>query len=374
MPSKKPTAVNSFRGAITSTRIALEFGVAEDPAASEGDTVVALSDRIELTPAAARHLAVSLEDALRRAPAVRGNKIAAADMADERVTERGRTPVNAPRDPAAETAGLLMQQVSSLDIPYQYERSFRLARESLSANRFLLTMNRADLGDDALERCLNIARSLDMPVSLQQQVAEPFAQASCVHFGFENGTDGVVCKLYLERSVSDDERTAAVARDEAVLLHLAFKWSRGGKMRAVTRYFWYPQSPIETIRDRIAAIFESGDESEAAAFALHALELAASRADANQLQYLEVLEDDNGRRSFDLNVYEANLQVKDLQPGLNTMRDYFHVPRGHFQAIYDQVRLHSLGHIAGGVHRNGEEFFNIYHGVTSFPQFNAELG
>ena len=374
MPLMKPTTVNSFRAEIESDGIAIEFGVASDPSEAQADTEVALCDRIELTSAAARHLAVSLDEALRNIDAAVAARPEAARIAQDRVTPRGRTPINAPQDPAAETAQRLMELVSALDVPYQYERSLRLARETLLANRFLLTLNRADLGERALEQCLDIVRQLGMPVSLQQQVAAPFAEAACVHFGFETSSDGVVCKLYLERAVPEDERATAVARDEPVLLHLALKWALSGDMRVITRYFWYPQAPLAMIRDRIAAIFATNDDTQCTAFALHALELAGSRVDADRLQYLEVLEDENGRRSFDLNVYETGLQVKDLQPALNKVCDHFEVQPGRFQAIYDQIRLHRLGHIAGGAHRNREEFFNIYHGVESFPRFNAELG
>ena len=370
----KPTIANAFRGAVEPDSIAIEFGVAKDAGESQADTEIALSDRIELTPAAARHLAVSLDEALKRLSVVNVEDVGTAGAAEDRVTPRGRTPVHAQQDPSAGPAERLMQQVGALDVPYQYERSFRIAPGALMANRFLLTLNRADLGETGLDRCLDIARQVDMPVSLQQQVPTPFAKAACVHFGFEAGSDGIVCKLYLERAVAEDERAEAVARDEPVLLHEAFKWTPGGALRAITRYFWYPQAPVETIRDRMSDIVAQDQDPRAKAFAERALDIAASRAGASKLQYLEVLEDDNERRSFDLNVYEADLQVKDLQPELNGIRDYFDIKPGHFQAIYDQVRTHSLGHVAGGVHRNGKTFFNIYHGVTSFPRFSRELG
>ena len=326
----KPTIVNAFRGAIEPDSIAIEFGVAKD-GDSQADTRVILSDRIELTPAAARHLAISLDEAVRRLNISQAQRVGAAG-------------------------------------------SFRMAPGVLMANRFLLTFNKADIGEAALDRCLEIARQVGMPAGLQQQVPGPFAQAVCIHFGFEASPDGVVCKFYLERVITEEERVEAMSRDEPVLLHEAFKWMPGGDLRAITRYYWYPQAPIESIRDRMSAIFVSGQDSPARALAERALNIAASRVDADKLQYLEVLEDDNERRSFDLNVYEADLQVKDLQPELNSIRDYFDIKPGHFQAIYDQVRTQSLGHVAGGVHRNGKEFFNIYHGVTSFPQFSRELG
>ncbi len=34
-----------------------------------------------------------------------------------------------------------------------------------------------------------------------------------------------------------------------------------------------------------------------------------------------------------------------------------------FQALYDQVRSQRLGHLAGGVHRDGASFATVYYGV-----------
>ena len=41
-----------------------------------------------------------------------------------------------------------------------------------------------------------------------------------------------------------------------------------------------------------------------------------------------------------------------------------------FQALYDQIKMKALGHLAGGVHRNGKDFFNLYYGVTGLPHFH----
>ena len=32
--------------------------------------------------------------------------------------------------------------------------------------------------------------------------------------------------------------------------------------------------------------------------------------------------------------------------------------------------MKALGHLAGGVHRNGKDFFNLYYGVTGLPHFH----
>ena len=56
------------------------------------------------------------------------------------------------------------------------------------------------------------------------------------------------------------------------------------------------------------------------------------------------------------------------------MREHFGVRPGQFQALYDQIKNKPLGHVAGGVHRNGKEFFNIYYGVAGFPVFSERFG
>jgi len=137
----------------------------------------------------------------------------------------------------------------------------------------------------------------------------------------------------------------------------------------VTEYLWHPALTAPEIARRLDEHVYRSEESSAIAKAV--LELAAARVPAGELQYLEVQEPGNGRRSFDLNLYNAKLAVKDAQPQLYRMRERFAVRPGQFQALYDQIKGKVLGHLAGGVHRDGRDFFNVYYGVGSFPQFHG---
>ena len=94
--------------------------------------------------------------------------------------------------------------------------------------------------------------------------------------------------------------------------------------------------------------------------------MAAAGMNEKSLQYLEVQEDGNDRLSFDLNVYDAGLQLKDVQPQLTRMRETFGIRPGQFQTLYDQIKTRILGHLAGGMHRNGMEFFNVYYGAQRY--------
>lgn len=343
----KGISADAFRAAVEREGIAVEFGRA-------GESSVALSHRVVLPIETAKRLVLALNDPLARHA---GKLRAGEDL-------RGHIPVNAPPDQGGQTAALLLGLVAELGVPYQYERSFRMSQGALLANRFLLTLDTADLGSDARGRSLAICERLGMPAELRRQAEERFAMARCVHFGFEGGADSIVCKFYLERAVPAAERGAPA------LLHLAFKWDLLRKTQVLTEYWWHPASRLEDIEARLAQVYRGGEPAASHAIAKAVLELAASRAPVEKLQYLEVQEPDNGRRSFDLNVYDAGLQLRDLQPLLHRMRERYRVRPGQFQALYDQVRDKTLGHLSGGVHRGGEDFFNVYYGVVGLPRFH----
>ncbi len=361
----RPTAADAFRLAVDEAGIALEFGHS-----MPGAGPIVLTDRVEIGRDTAQRLLFGLREALARQPVAAPDDAAPADSLAG-PSGLGATPLNLPADPAAEAAARLLDQVRALGVPYQYERSFRLAPGSLQANRFLTSLNRADLGPDAQGRVLAVAQAMAMPAAAQQAAAEQFEQAHCLHFGFEAGPAGMLAKLYLERRVPADEAAQAAASGAPVLLHLAYKWPLDGGPFVLTRYDWFPALPPEGIAARLQALYGEAAGGEAAAIAAEALALATAREPA--LQYLEVQEPDNGRRSFDLNLYDAGLQLRDMLPLLLRMRDLYGIRPGQFQALVDQIRMRSLGHIAGGVHRDGRDFFNIYYGVTGFPQFAAGL-
>ena len=362
----KAQAADAFRLAVEGEHVAIEFG--HGRRAGDGPAAVELSDRVVIGAATARRLLHGLREVLARPPVAQAP---AADAALAGPTGAGALPLNLPPDPAAQAAALLLEQLRGLDVPYQYERSFRLTQGGLQSNRFLTSINRADLGDAACERTLAVAQALGMPEAAMAAARERFDDAHCLHFGFEAGGGGMLCKLYLERRVPGDEVQRAAARGEGVLLHLAYKWQIDDGAHVVTRYDWFPGLSPLGMEARLHALYGASAGGEAAAIACATLALATAREPA--LQYLEVHEPDNGRRSFDLNLYDAGLQVRDLLPLLLRMRDLYGIRPGQFLALVDQIRHRALGHLAGGVHRDGRDFFNVYYGVTGFPQFAGRL-
>ncbi len=368
----KVTVADIFRGKLDEGQVVIEFGQSGHAAPGGDGMAVALSERIIIPPHTAKRLILALDDSLRRhanaSRAAAGGVPASSGAAE--VLLRGQIPVNAPPDEAGEKASLLFNLVIGLGVPYQYERSFRLSGDGVLANRFLLTINRRDIPGDALGRVMEICQRLGMPQRLQVSAEEDFGSAACLHFGFEAGVDSIICKLYLERAIPPEEAERAKTRSEPILQHLAFKWDLLKHADVVTRYWWHPALSVQDMHERLAQIYRDDPASVSLGIAKSVIEHAVRAAPAEQLQYLEVVEDENGRRSFDLNLYNTGMLVKDLQPMLYRMREHYGVRPGQFQALYDQIKTRALGHIAGGVHRNGRDFFNIYYGATGFPQFS----
>jgi tryptophan halogenase len=359
------THADAFKASIEAGDVVLEFG-------RVAQAQVAVSQRIVLPLETARRLHVSLGEALvPHAAALRAAAAQALPPEHAASAVRPAAPgARAAPDAAGERAALLLRLVGELGVPFQHERSFRVAEGALHANRFLLTVDRRGIGGDVRSRVLEICRRLAMPEPAQAQALERFGAASCVHFGFEGDAGRVVVKLYLERAVPPEEARRAKARGEPALLHVAFKWQPDSGEHVVTEYLWHPALSAGEIGARLAGHVYPGANDGSLAIARAVLELAASRVPAENLQYLEVQEPGNGRRSFDLNLYNAKLVVKDMQPQLQAMRERYGVRPGQFQALYDQIKGKVLGHLAGGMHRDGRDFFNVYYGVGSFPQFH----
>ena len=356
----KSAGAEAFRGLVDRENIVVEFG---NSRGSVTPATIALSEQVVMPVDTAKRLVLALGDALR--------KYAPESLSPE-AAQRAVTPVNAPPDAAGEKAALLLKLVADLGVPFQHERSFRISPGALHANRFLLSLDAADIVGSPMERVLDICTRLGIPAASRKAAEESFGTAACVHFGFEETADNLFCKLYLERHVPAGEAAAAAARRAPVLLHLAFKWDLATRAEVVTRYHWYPRLPMSELEARLASVYRGCASGASIDIARSVLRSAAERAPAEQLQYLEV-EEENGRHSFDLNVYDAALQLKDVQDALFTMRERFGLRPGQFQALYDQVKTRALGHLAGGVHRNGEDFFNVYYGVSGFPRFNERF-
>jgi len=369
----RETRADAFKASLEAGDVVIEFGSLTPQAGDSGSAAVAVSERIVLPVETARRLHLSLAEAL----VPHAGALRAADaqaLAPEQAAAAMRQAEAAARptpDSAGERATLLLRLVRELGVPFQHERSFRMTEGALHANRFLLSVDRAGIDGDAGARVLDICRRLHMPEAARAAAMARFDMASCVHFGFEGDAGRIVVKLYLERAVPPEEARRARERGEPALLHLAYKWEPDSGAHVTTEYLWHPALSAAEIAARLENHVYRGSADGSREIAQAGLAVAAGHAPPEALQYLEVQEPGNGRRSFDLNLYNARLLVRDVQRELYRIRERYGVRPGQFQALYDQINGKVLGHLAGGVHRDRRDFFNLYYGVDSFPRFHG---
>jgi hypothetical protein len=80
---------------------------------------------------------------------------------------------------------------------------------------------------------------------------------------------------------------------------------------------------------------------------------------------MEVAEPDNPRRSYDINVYPAELHLRDIADLVTAVAMEFAIPGPAVQALLERTGALGVGHLAGGSGRNGAEFVTIYYGVEA---------
>lgn len=363
-------SASAFKLSLEADQIVAEFGNSAETAS--GAAGVLVSDRMKLPIHVGRRLLYWLNRGVEsRAVLLRAEAAKALPPEQAAMAMRpGQDTARPPMEQGGERGAELLRLVGDLGARYHYERSFRMSERNLAANRFLLTIGLENIAGDRRSRILEICDRMSIPPNARAAAEANFEMAKCVHFGFEADNDSIVCKLYLERSVPPEEAQRASDERKPVLLHLAYKWDILKGTAVTTRYCWHPALSASEIEERLASIYQAGPKTSFD-LARAALALTKDRVKTEVVQYLEVEEAENGRRSFDINLYDAKLQVKDIQHLLNGMREHFDIRPGRLQALYDQIKMKSLGHLAGGIHRGGEDFFNVYYGVVGLPYFHG---
>lgn len=257
----------------------------------------------------------------------------------------------------------LLSLIEAFDVHFGLERSVKIGEDGVNEDRFLAILHKSSLGHDPAARVAWLARKLAMPEDMLDRLMEHFDRSDLVGFGYEGGAPGAY-KVYLEFDADvRRERQVAPSQAQSVLVHLAVKW-RPGAGAAVSRYVWPRETrSIDAISSRLQAFSHNDGDMPSTRAASAMVERARRRCHDKQLLFLEVEEEGSPRRSFDVNVYVADLQVRDIdQPLRRLCADYGIAP----EIADDLVRRLGpavLGHISGGMGRNGRDFATVYFGM-----------
>jgi hypothetical protein len=237
-----------------------------------------------------------------------------------------------------------------------FEKSFKMSEKTLLANRFLLGVSRQEVPQNSL---FVICERLGMQDDHLSALMDNLPGADIVHFGFEENEGGCVYKVYLEYCAKYRREQNA---GEPILLHLAFKWNPlTASAGSIASYIYHPGLSIAKISERVTAIYSGAGNRISLAIAQDIIHAASARVSANNLMYIEVSEQGNPRRSFDINLYEANLQLAKVEDSLFSMSRHYAIPDGQFEPLYDTIKSNRLGHLSGGIDREGRDFFTVYY-------------
>lgn len=264
-------------------------------------------------------------------------------------------------NPVIQAATLPFQITESLAIACGYERSFKLTGNSILANRYLLGINTADV---TAQQLLNACQKLDMPQMFLEQFQDELTDANLVFLGFEaDATGGALFKVYIEYW---DLLQKKLLQDPLLkaphLLHKGFKWQYDAPDKSlVTEYFCLPNQTTDEIRQSIQSQYRDSSEQNCLAVVNRIIDIAEANASGKQFIYVEVSEPGNCRKSFDLNLYPAELTVKDIAIPLTEAIALLGIDRETFDRLMSIIQHKLFGHISAGIARNGEEYLTIYY-------------
>ena len=263
-----------------------------------------------------------------------------------------------------EKAGKLYKGVNSLNVQVGFERSFKILEKTLLTDRFLMGFKKRSIKQKSLDSIVNICRQIDMPENFLDTFQEYLPEANIVLFGFEKNERTCVYKAYLEFG----EKYGNMIREnpyrtEPFIMHQGFKWDASDNTkRAVARYTCFPGFSVEDMLERLSNVFYSKKYKSPFDIAENIVTLGLSRADEYEFLYFEAEEENNPRRSFDINMYRANLRLTELYPLLLKMCRHYSIPPDNFHSLYDPVKTQIFGHLSGGVDREGRDFLTVYFG------------
>lgn len=251
---------------------------------------------------------------------------------------------------------VLLSAFSSLAVPFGFERSCKLSAGALNQDRFLLTQHKNCFGQEPLAALLKLASALEMPEEGLNWLRKQFQKAELIHAGYEGDNGAPLCKLYVEYPYSeiDDDKGS-----DGFLLHQAIKWYPEDGRHLITDYRCLPylsqKQFISFVRECL------GSSGQVQATWVENLLLQSCNSELPMM--LDVSEPKTVRRSFDLNLYDFALRIGDLAPLLKGLFQSFSISSESTNQFIEQNADQMLGHVSGGVNREGEPFITLYFGV-----------
>ncbi|GJE56840.1 tryptophan 7-halogenase [Methylobacterium thuringiense] len=261
----------------------------------------------------------------------------------------------------------LADLVAGLGQPYGYERSVKATPGGLQVERFLVSLHRTSLGLQPGQTLDTLAEKLGLPERERAEAAGLIGEADVLHLGYEDGPSGALYKLYVEWSADTDTAwQKAETKGEPLLVHRAYKWSsHAATPPVVTLYHWPRVRAAAEIGARLTRMGADWGEAGSGVIGLaHAVLGLAQERGRGAIHYLEAREEPGPRLSYDLNLYACGLMVADVEPLLAPAFADLGIAPQAVAAVLGERRDEALGHVAGGLGRDGRPFLTVYSGMA----------
>lgn len=238
-----------------------------------------------------------------------------------------------------------------------YERSFKMADKALWADRFLVGIS---LDFIALEDVIFLMTQMDMPDLFDADVRSRLPKANFIHIGFEQGEVSTY-KFYLEFPLGNiDAKTPHP-------LYRGYKWNaENSEQRAISHYTQAQVLSLPLLLEKIDAMYQGEKENDVVRnIAKTIVTQAAGKVATTELLFVEVHEENSQRLSFDINLYETGMTIRDLQPMLLALSEHFMIDKKEFAELMKRTGDDLAGHLSGGTDRNGNAFLTTYHACVT---------
>ncbi len=116
---------------------------------------------------------------------------------------------------------------------------------------------------------------------------------------------------------------------------------------------------------RFRAAAESGSLVVRDWTALAMIEAARHRCPDDRIFFMEVQEEGSPRRSFDINFYSAGLRVASVEEPVRRMAAAYAIAPPEIDGLLSRIGGEPLGHLSGGMGRDGRDFATLYFGVAA---------
>ena len=258
-----------------------------------------------------------------------------------------------------------IRRFAALNVPFGLERSCKFDTRQIRPDRCLVSIGRSRFGRTDGERLAQIAAlacEFGAPHGVERWLQAHERGASVVHFGCEDDGDRLVYKVYLEYVRAAREalsRPYAVSQD--VVVHRALKWMPAREPARETIYRSTPAGragPEEALRAYAAAV-----PPEVMHFASAVFQRARATLDPRDMVFLDVADANSCRRSFDLQIYDADLTVAAIGDELRHLVRAFGLAEAGLEGLSSEGAAAKLGHVAGGRDAGAIPFVTIYYGA-----------